>query len=267
MSKEKQRRFILLLSAYVNRDNCSKKCVLDYIRDNNWLIISERDKQLNPQIKEPIWRNEFAFVRKHLVLENYFCNDEINQWKITISGVGYLVYLFEHLKVSEHALLTEKAMADAEIIMQEVLLSAVSVVTNKKEKVNVIPTKAERETIVKQRIGQGTFRKKLIARSHVCQICGLSHESLLRASHIKPWATSNINEKLDIDNGLLLCALHDGLFDKGLISFSSTGRILISNLLTKKDCEILNLNSMLEINILDTQKQYMQYHREHVFQH
>ena len=77
MSKEMQRRFILLLSAYVNKNNCSKKCILDYIKDNNWIIISERDKQLNPKINEPIWRNELAFVRKHLVSENYICNDEI----------------------------------------------------------------------------------------------------------------------------------------------------------------------------------------------
>lgn len=266
MSKEMQRRFILLLSAYVNKNNCSKKCILDFIKDNNWIIISERDKQLNPKINEPIWRNELAFVRKHLVSENYICNDEINQWKITLSGVEYLAYLFECLRVSEHALLTEKAMADAEIIMQKILLSAVSAESNKKEKVNVIPTKAEREIIIKQRVGQGTFRKKLIARSHVCQICGLSHESLLRASHIKPWVNSSIMEKLDINNGLLLCALHDSLFDKGLITFSSTGRIIISNLLTQRDREILNLNSMLEIHILDAQKQYMRYHREHVFQ-
>ena len=76
-----------------------------------------------------------------------------------------------------------------------------------------------------------------------------------------------MEEKLDIDNGLLLCALHDGLFDKGLITFSSTGRIIISSFLTQKDREILKLDPMMEIRILDTQKQYMQYHREHVYQH
>ena len=49
-------------------------------------------------------------------------------------------------------------------------------------------------------------------------------------SHIKPWAKSNKFEKLDSENVFLLCSIHDALFDKGLISFSDDGTIIIFNI-------------------------------------
>ena len=62
---------------------------------------------------------------------------------------------------------------------------------------------------------------------------------------MKPWKASNNREKLDTDNGLLLCVLHDGLFDKGLISFSPTGNILISETLTQEDRDKLHLDEAM----------------------
>ncbi|MBO7381377.1 MAG: HNH endonuclease, partial [Neisseriaceae bacterium] len=52
---------------------------------------------------------------------------------------------------------------------------------------------------------------------------------------LKPWRKSNDKEKLDINNGLLLCPTHDKLIDKGLITFSENGEIIISELLTDDD--------------------------------
>ena len=46
-----------------------------------------------------------------------------------------------------------------------------------------------------------------------CCLCGVDDDALLVASHIKPWAKSDEHEKLDLDNGLLLCPNHDKLFD------------------------------------------------------
>ncbi|KEH92842.1 hypothetical protein Z962_11330, partial [Clostridium botulinum C/D str. BKT12695] len=81
----------------------------------------------------------------------------------------------------------------------------------------------EKKTIINSRIGQENFRKQLIKCYGKCVLCDIKHESMLKASHIKPWSDSNNTERLDFFNGFLLCANHDALFDKGLISFDDDG--------------------------------------------
>ena len=52
---------------------------------------------------------------------------------------------------------------------------------------------------------------------------------LLVASHIKPWAVADPEtERLDASNGLLLNALHDRAFDKGLITVDFDGSVVVS---------------------------------------
>lgn len=58
-------------------------------------------------------------------------------------------------------------------------------------------------TASKQRqIGE---RDKTIEHHH-CNLCDISTTSVLRASHIKEWAQSSKEERIDANNGLLLCA-------------------------------------------------------------
>ena len=54
----------------------------------------------------------------------------------------------------------------------------------------------------------------------------LSNKDFLIASHIKPWSKCKSNQKLDVNNGLLLCPNHDRLFDEGWISFDEIGKII-----------------------------------------
>ena len=61
-----------------------------------------------------------------------------------------------------------------------------------------------------------------------------------------------------------MCPLHDSLFDKGFISFSDDGKIIISNVLSEKDILSLNLSEDLRINLKEEQKKYMKYHRENI---
>ena len=93
---------------------------------------------------------------------------------------------------------------------------------------------------------------------------GIKREELLIASHIKPWSKSNNNERLDIDNVLLLCPQHDILFDKGFISFSDEGNIIISSILNDDEFPSLNLSGNLRINVNEKQKKYLEYHRENI---
>jgi hypothetical protein len=51
---------------------------------------------------------------------------------------------------------------------------------------------------------------------------------VLRASHIKPWKKSSNDERLDPENGLLLLANIDILFEKGFVSFDDDGCMLVS---------------------------------------
>ena len=123
----------------------------------------------------------------------------------------------------------------------------------------------EREAIFKARIGQSEFRDKLIKKYNKCCLCGIENKELLIASHLKPWRKSNDKEKLDINNGLLLCPTHDKLIDKGLITFSENGEIIISELLTDDDKKLVNVNKKMTIKVNDKNRSYIKYHREDIF--
>ena len=61
-----------------------------------------------------------------------------------------------------------------------------------------------------------------------CPLTGIAEPALLRASHIVPWAECDDVRRLDVHNGLLLSALWDAAFDKGLVSFADDGTALVS---------------------------------------
>ncbi len=121
------------------------------------------------------------------------------------------------------------------------------------------------DLIVKGRIGQSQFKRDLIRTRKCCQICELDKNELLIGSHIKPWRKSNSTERLDRLNGLLLCPNHDFLFDKGYISFTDSGNILISNLLEDDDLVKLNITFDDSISVYKGQETYLSWHRENIF--
>ncbi|GAA0714927.1 hypothetical protein GCM10008904_31180 [Paraclostridium ghonii] len=129
----------------------------------------------------------------------------------------------------------------------------------------VINYNNEVKRTVKVRVTQGPFRDKLINRDKKCVICGLDIKNLLVASHIKPWSVSNDYEKQDENNGVLLCANHDALFDKGYITFDGSGKLIISDEINKNDYQKLNLYVDKVINLNDSQQQYMNYHKNNIF--
>lgn len=87
------------------------------------------------------------------------------------------------------------------------------------------------KAIVDARLGQGKFRRDLEeVFGNACPITNLSISPLLRASHIKPWATSTNFERLDPENGILLAAGIDAAFDRGYVSFNPTNGTLVTKL-------------------------------------
>ena len=85
----------------------------------------------------------------------------------------------------------------------------------------------------KVRGNQHFFRKTVLAAyENRCCVTGIDIETLLVASHIKPWADSDNAEKLNPQNGLCLNALHDCAFDRGLIAITDDYSIIVSNTIT-----------------------------------
>ena len=126
----------------------------------------------------------------------------------------------------------------------------------------------ERSAIVKSRIGQGLFRKELIKKyNSSCVITGINEKKLLIASHVKPWAVCSNAERLSVENGLLLSPTFDKLFDCGLISFTDSGRILISSQLSAEVVSKLHISATDTFNLKASQemKQNLEYHRDVVF--
>lgn len=129
-------------------------------------------------------------------------------------------------------------------------------------------TETERKSIIKARIGQGEFRDKLLIKyDFSCIITGIHLPEVLIASHIKPWAVSNNYERLSKDNGLLLSATYDRLFDCGLITFSNKGAIYLSSQIDKKDAVLLKLNNgcVYDLKMNTELKNNLEYHRDVVF--
>ena len=131
---------------------------------------------------------------------------------------------------------------------------------------NVSPT--ERMVLMKAKIGQGAYRDGLMQKyGGKCVITGISQPKLLIASHIKPWIVSTNQERIDVNNGLLLSANMDKLFDSGLMTFENDGRMRISPYLGKENSKLLGVANNMVVDFLPTKEllEYMEYHRDVLF--
>jgi putative restriction endonuclease len=128
----------------------------------------------------------------------------------------------------------------------------------------------EKEQLIKARKGQGNFRDRVFEVERCCRITGLKNPSLLVASHIKPWRWCvTAAERLDKFNGLLLAPHVDRLFDRGFMTFSDEGDVIISDRLPYADLVILGLQEICTKNaglFFPEQKVYLEYHRRVIFQ-
>lgn len=125
----------------------------------------------------------------------------------------------------------------------------------------------DREQLVLARIGQGQFRAALIARDQGCALCGLGELDLLVASHIKPWRDATNRERLDPNNGLLLCPGSDKLFDRGLMTFGAKGQLTFSPQLSAQGRKIACTHdaAVLPKEARERADSYLQHHRKSVF--
>lgn len=120
-----------------------------------------------------------------------------------------------------------------------------------------------RRALIDARLGQGDFRNRLrVVWEDRCAVTGCAVKEILRASHIKPWRDSTDNERLDANNGLLLVAQVDALFDAGLISFDDEGILLISPRLPAAEHRHLPMERRLLARPNAAQRAFLEYHRK-----
>jgi len=123
-----------------------------------------------------------------------------------------------------------------------------------------------RAALIQARIGQGAFRSELMAAwNGGCAVTGCTIPELLRASHIRPWAASNNTQRLDSENGLMLAAHLDALFDRGLISFGDDGRMMVAKAISKEAKAVWGVGAALRRKPSGRLSEYLAYHRERVF--
>lgn len=138
--------------------------------------------------------------------------------------------------------------------------------SNNEERLFEIITNTEAKITAKMRIGHQTFKNKLLDLwDNRCAVCEITLVPLLKASHSKPWKDSDNNERLDPYNGLLLCAHHDALYDKGYITVDRNGIVIISSVLKEDHYKIYNLCEGKRIDIFDANKNYFSWHYSYVF--
>jgi len=123
--------------------------------------------------------------------------------------------------------------------------------------------------LVEVRTKQKLFRERLIGVEKGCRLTGIEDLRFLRASHIKPWASSQDDERVDGQNGLLLAPHVDLLFDRGWISFENNGRLLVAQNLPFEVEAPLGLDLMRGRScgaFAQRQQSYLSFHRDAVFE-
>ncbi|BAM48016.1 HNH endonuclease [Amphibacillus xylanus] len=124
-----------------------------------------------------------------------------------------------------------------------------------------------RKAIINARIGQGVFKNELLKKYSRCIITKVDNKKLLIASHIKPWAVSDNQERISVDNGFLLTPTFDKLFDIGLITFDANSRIKVSQFVGKKNEERLNIrrNANYDLKLNEQVMKNLEYHNDIIF--
>jgi hypothetical protein len=127
-----------------------------------------------------------------------------------------------------------------------------------------IPESTEKKTTVTTRVGHGDYRNRLFARwKYKCSVTSYSDTRILIASHIVGWKDSTDKERLDDENGLVLSPTFDSLFDKHLITFENTGKIVISNSINANRLALLGVKGDEQIiGLTKGNISYMERHRE-----
>lgn len=233
-----------LLSARVVHSNLTTN---ETVGPGFGIIIDELRPEYKNKKLGDVWRNEIRLIRE--------CQDW-HRLKEYLDGVP----VEKILKVT----INEEIPSEPTQI-NSVQDETVPIDTTKEER---FISGTERDTIIQSRIGQDKFRSLLYRKYNgQCIMSGIDLPELLIASHIRPWDVSTDEERLSVDNGLLLCATYDRLFDRGLITFDENGKLFISSLVDDDNLKRLHIkaNELYDIKPTPKMMEFLEYHHNNVF--
>lgn len=124
-------------------------------------------------------------------------------------------------------------------------------------------TPTQKKRLTDARVGQGRYRRELEQLfGGCCAVTQLKVREALRASHALAWSESDDRQRLDPNNGLLLTANLDALFDKHLITFDRKGKLRTSRRISSTDRQILRELDDLQREPTPQQWAYLQRHNQ-----
>lgn len=89
MTLEDEKRLALLAAILRVGGHAPKARVLDTLYDLGLLKLTDHNRAIMPSRREERWRNDLAYVRKHLVDAQYLSDSQHDNWAITDSGRTY----------------------------------------------------------------------------------------------------------------------------------------------------------------------------------
>jgi len=141
----------------------------------------------------------------------------------------------------------------------------------------VLPPTPRHESLLDNAPGEDVRRLIWMRRNHhlfrdvvrqawamKCAVTGTACNGLLVASHILPWSRSTPTQKTDVNNGLLLSAPWDALFDRGLIGFADDGALVVSKRVSDETRRVFGIskNARLTRAPNAAMRKYLAMHRE-----
>ena len=187
--------------------------------------------------------------------------------------IGYVTeflkdYLFISEKTPEPIITEDEASEVTE--MADLKLDLLELQNDIKEDNTEFTGEQYVENVVRARNAgaQRRFRNNLFRHTgSKCAICGLPIPELLTASHIKPYSKcEEIYDAVNYENGLLMCPIHDALFESAryITIDSNDGTIRIKNKYMPFK-ELFNLDQQDKIDpelLTSERKHYLEWHNE-----
>lgn len=130
-------------------------------------------------------------------------------------------------------------------------------------------TRAPADEVALAEAGQvlGKFRANVEQLEGACRVTGVMDRRHLRAVHMKPCDDCDDAGKLDGGNGLLLSPHVAHLFERGYVSFSDDGQLLVSRQLNSTVLKRWAITLPIAARaFVARQLPYLAWHREHVFE-
>lgn len=211
---------------------------------------------------------EFHKLRHHLFKGDTF----ILLAELTSTGENNLFILLEKNPIFFSILgETNKSYENYQVGLRKRLVSKVvskeNAVENLEEEVTRQQQNAWRKMLAKEMMGYTQVEDQIFCPFTYITVKFNELGTLFVASHIKGFKDPNTTneEKYDVNNGILICANADALFDKHLISINENKELIFSFLLdadVRLKTQLLLMQPIFQPILNEKRMEYLKYHRE-----